>query len=342
MLRLLHQGIIIVRNTVKTQNRLPTLLLITLACALLLGACSSQPDNFVIIVMPSSGAFLSVQQETQIISQVVAKRGWSRLELYVNGELVRVDSATADTMYSAIVKQPWIPTVEGPVLISVIAVNERERRIAVAEAAVLVGSPSPTAQPSTPTQGFTHTPVPQLSPTQCAPQAALLQDVSIPPGTVLEPGQSFTKTWRVQNTGSCSWNAYQLVFINGNLLGGKSPARISDLAPGGVFNISVDLIAPRYQGDYSGVWRLQTDKGILFGPELNFSIRIPQPTATKSLTPTASATPTPTVTPTQTLTPTQTPTQTPTPTPTPSPSGTTTPTPSPSGTTTPTPPSSEP
>ena len=208
MLRLLHQGTIIVRNTVKTQNRLPTLLLITLACALLLGACSSQPDNFVIIVMPSSGAFLSVQQETQIISQVVAKRGWSRLELYVNGELVRVDSATADTMYSAIVKQPWIPTVEGPVLISVIAVNERERRIAVAEAAVLVGSPSPTAQPSTPTPGFTHTPVPQLSPTQCAPQAALLQDVSIPPGTVLEPGQSFTKTWRVQNTGSCSWKIY--------------------------------------------------------------------------------------------------------------------------------------
>ncbi len=135
-----------------SQKRYPIPLLLTLVCALLLGACSSQPDNFVIIVMPSSGAFLPVQQETQIISQVIAKRGWSRLELYVNGELVRVDSATADTMYSAIIKQPWIPTAEVPVLISVIAVNERERRIASAEAAVLVGSPSPTPLPATPTR----------------------------------------------------------------------------------------------------------------------------------------------------------------------------------------------
>lgn len=310
-----------------SQKRYPIPLLLTLVCALLLGACSSQPDNFVIIVMPSSGAFLPVQQETQIISQVIAKRGWSRLELYVNGELVRVDSATADTMYSAIIKQPWIPTAEGPVLISVIAVNERGRRIASAEAAVLVGSPSPTPLPATPTPSATPTPAPLLSPTQCSPQAALLQDVSIPPGTVLEPGQLFTKTWRVQNTGTCAWSGYQLVFIGGSLLGGKSPTRVSDLAPGAAINISVELSAPRYQGDYAGVWRLQTDKGVIFGPELSFSIRIPQPTPTRTLTPTASATWTLTHTPSQTATPTRTPTPSPSPTP--------------SGTVTPTPPSSE-
>lgn len=328
MLRLLYQGSITLHNVVKTQIRLSALLLLSLACALLLGACSSQPDNFVIIVIPSSGAFLPVHQETQIISQVIAKRGWSRLELYVNGELVRVDSATVDTMYSAIIKQPWIPTAEGPVLISVIAVNDRERRIASAEAAVLVGPPSPTALPPTPTPGFTASPTPLLSPTPCTPQAALLQDVSIPPGTVLEPGQAFTKTWRVQNTGSCAWSGYQLVFIGGNLLGGKSPTRVSDLPPGAAINISVELSAPRYQGDYSGVWRLQTNEGALFGPELSFSIHIPQPTPTRTLTPTASATWTPTFTLTQTPTPTGTPTPTPSPTP--------------SGTITPTPPSSEP
>ena len=311
-----------------TKKSLPTLLLLTIICAFLLGACSAEPDNFVIIVIPSSGTFLPVHQETQIISQVVAKRGWSRLELYVNGELVRVDSATADTMYTAIIKQPWIPTAEGPVLISVIAVNARERRIASAEAAVLVASPSPTAQPSTPTPGFTPTSTPLLSPTPCSPQAALLQDVSIPPGTELKPGQAFTKTWRVQNTGSCAWSSFQLVFIRGNLLGGKSPTRVSNLAPGEAVNISVELSAPRYQGDYSGVWRLQTDKGVLFGPELSFSIRIPQPTPTRTLTPSPSATWTPTFTPSQTVTPT--------PTPTPSPS------PTPSGTITPTPPGSEP
>jgi len=319
------------QNRAVTKNKnLYIRILLPLLFSLILSAsaCSSRPDNLVIVVIPSSGAFLPVYQEAQIISQVTARRGWSRLELYANGELVRVDSSEPETAYSAIVKQPWIPTTEGPVLISVVAVNAKERRIAKAEVAVLVGTPSPTPTLAPPTPTPTASPTMRVSPTECAPQAALLQDVSIPPGTVLEPGQTFTKIWRVQNTGTCSWSAYQLVFISGNLLGGKSPTRIGDLAPGGVMNISVDLIAPRYQGDYSGVWRLQTEKGALFGPDLSFNIRIPQPTATKSLTPTASATPTPTPTlsSTATPTPTLTPSFTPTPTPTASPSGTVTPT----------------
>ncbi|HNW95822.1 MAG TPA: NBR1-Ig-like domain-containing protein [Anaerolineaceae bacterium] len=316
------------QRAANTQKRFPALILWIAAVGLLLGACSSQPDNLVIIVIPSTGTILPLHQETQIISQVIARRGWSRLELYANGELVRVDSATADTMYSAILKQPWIPTAEGPVLISVIAVDARERRIASAEAAVLIGSPSPTALSASPTPSATPTPAPLLSPTPCTPQAALLQDVSIPPGTLLEPGQSFTKTWRVQNTGTCAWSGYQLVFISGSLLGGKSPTRVSDLAPGAAVNLSLELSAPRYQGDYAGTWRLQTDQGVIFGPELSFSIRIPQPTPTRTLTPTASATWTPTLTPTPTPTPTNTPTPSPSPTP--------------SGTVTPTPPSSEP
>jgi hypothetical protein len=306
---------------VKIKNCHHALCLFPLICALLLSACSTQPDNFVIILIPSSGAFLPVNQETQIISQVAARRGWSRLELYVNGELTRVDSAAVDTARSAIIKQPWVPTAQGPVLITVVAVNARDRRIASAEVAVLVGSPSPTALPPTPTPGTTPLP----SPTPCEPQAALLQDVTIPPGTVLQAGQTFSKTWRVQNSGACPWNGYQLVFIRGSLLGGKSPTRVRELAPGEVTDISVELSAPGYQGDYAGVWRLQTEKGSLFGPEFSFSIRIPQPTPTRTQTPSPSATFTPTLTYTHTPDPTRTSTPTPPPyltgTPTPTPPG---------------------
>ncbi|MEL7645475.1 MAG: NBR1-Ig-like domain-containing protein [Anaerolineaceae bacterium] len=313
------------KTAVNIKLRRTAFIPVTLVFLLLFSAfgCAPRPDNLVLIVIPASGAFLPVHQETQIISQVIARRGWSRLELYVNGELVRVDSAAKDTMYSAIIEQAWLPTAEGPVLISVIAVNAREKQIASAEVAVLVGSPSPTAFPNTPTPNATPTPTPFLSPTPCSPQASLLQDVSIPPGTVLEPGQSFTKTWRVQNTGSCAWSGYQLVFISGSLLGGKSPTRVSDLAPGAAVNISLELSAPRYQGDYAGTWRLQTDEGEIFGPEFSYSIRIPQPTPTRTLTPTLTATWTPTLTPT----PTPPPTSTPTPFPSPTPSGTVTPTP---------------
>src|SRR5262245_21217234 len=38
-------------------------------------------------------------------------------------------------------------------------------------------------------------------------------DVNIPDGTSMAPGQDFLKTWRVKNSGSCTWDAdYKLVY----------------------------------------------------------------------------------------------------------------------------------
>ena len=46
--------------------------------------------------------------------------------------------------------------------------------------------------------------------------ATFLNDVTIADGTVLAPGESFTKTWEFQNTGTCAWNEeYQITFIRG-------------------------------------------------------------------------------------------------------------------------------
>ncbi len=38
-------------------------------------------------------------------------------------------------------------------------------------------------------------------------------DVTIPDGTPMSPGQEFVKTWRIRNTGICTWDTdYQPVF----------------------------------------------------------------------------------------------------------------------------------
>ena len=42
--------------------------------------------------------------------------------------------------------------------------------------------------------------------------AAFVKDVTISDGTIIGPGNSFKKTWRLQNVGTCSWTpSYALV-----------------------------------------------------------------------------------------------------------------------------------
>lgn len=48
----------------------------------------------------------------------------------------------------------------------------------------------------------TNTPIPPTNTPQPCDQADFVQDVSIPDGTRMLPGQAFTKTWRLRNVGA--------------------------------------------------------------------------------------------------------------------------------------------
>jgi hypothetical protein len=95
-------------------------------------------------------------------------------------------------------------------------------------------------------------------------------DVTIPDGTVISPGAAFTKTWRLTNNGTCTWNsAYQLVFHQGDALGvaaGYAQSMTSGtVPPGSSVDISVNLTAPLVSGNYKGYWRLREPGGQYFG-----------------------------------------------------------------------------
>ncbi len=178
-------------------------------------------------------------------------------------------------------------------------------------------TPEPTPMPGEPT--------PSNVPTQenCTTAATLLADLSIPSGTELKPGERFTKSWRIHNNGTCDWVDYKLVYISGSLMGGNSPSLLRTVKAGEVIDIALELVAPSFPpGEYTGVWKIQTDKGTLLNTELMYRIIIPAPTATPS--PTATQTPTP---PTPTFTPTATATLVPTATHTATPQPTLEPTP---------------
>lgn len=114
-------------------------------------------------------------------------------------------------------------------------------------------TPAPT---KTPTKAATKTPTPSPTP---APLAQFVEDVTIPDNTIIEPGATFTKTWRIKNSGHIAWgDGVTLAFKAGDQLGGESPIDVPDVSPGDTIDISVELTAPAEPGIYKGEWSLRT------------------------------------------------------------------------------------
>jgi len=109
-------------------------------------------------------------------------------------------------------------------------------------------------------------------PTQ-APQAGacdlarFVKDVTVPDNTVMQPGASFTKTWRLKNVGKCTWDEdYALVFVSGERLGAPAEVTLPDLVgTDDTVDISVEMTAPTQTGAFRGEWKLRNARGQIFG-----------------------------------------------------------------------------
>jgi hypothetical protein len=126
----------------------------------------------------------------------------------------------------------------------------------------------PTLDLSTATPAPTDTIFPSLSGTPaCTDRAGFVTDVTILDDTNLPPASDFVKTWRLKNTGTCTWDAdYAVVFTDGNLMGGlPSQPLAGSVPPGGSVDISVNLKAPVTNGTHRGNWKLRNDYGVIFG-----------------------------------------------------------------------------
>lgn len=173
------------------------------------------------------------------------------------------------------------------------------------------GSASPLA--SRPTGTASHTPAspdePEPPQSACRAGASFIDDVTVNDGTLMEPGESFVKVWRLRNSGDCVWSPeYALVFFGGNRLGASQSTPLSTrVQPGQTADIALEMVAPSEPGTYQGYWKLQTPAGRFFGigpnADQSFWVKIhvaspvtPTP-ATPTPSPTRTATPTPSATP---------------------------------------------
>jgi hypothetical protein len=90
-------------------------------------------------------------------------------------------------------------------------------------------------------------------------------DVNIPDNTVMTPGQDFTKTWLIKNTGNCAWGeGYKLIFSYGEKMTGEAQPFTAAIAPGQEVQVSVSFKAPDLAGTYFSFWTLQNAKGVPF------------------------------------------------------------------------------
>lgn len=98
----------------------------------------------------------------------------------------------------------------------------------------------------------------------CTYRAAYVADITVPDHSILAPGTSFNKVWRVRNTGTCAWGpSYALdtvVNVGGTLLGAPPSVPIPTVVlPGGTVDISVPMVAPSLAGRYLSEWKLRVD-----------------------------------------------------------------------------------
>jgi polar amino acid transport system substrate-binding protein len=137
-------------------------------------------------------------------------------------------------------------------------------------------APVPTSAPGTPS--------PQPP---CTDGLALVQHLT--QDGEMKPGQAFSKGWRVQNTGTCTWSRdYRLIFASGDRMGGQPVAVSREVRPGETHDVYVDLVAPVRPGSHQGQWHMVNGQGTAFGQRLRVSITVP---AAPTVTPAPTQTP---------------------------------------------------
>jgi hypothetical protein len=120
-----------------------------------------------------------------------------------------------------------------------------------------------------------------------------VKDVTIPDNTPVTPGQSFTKTWLVSNSGSCAWEVgFIFNVVGGETMSGAAVTLSQKVEPGRQYEFSVPMVAPTDKtGELKGTWRLSDANGNFFGDGVYVLVIV------GNATPAATATETPTPTP---------------------------------------------
>ncbi len=161
-----------------------------------------------------------------------------------------------------------------------------------------------------PTIAITNT-VTGTPPTATLPASAygcnnltLLYDIYPNGSNIMKPGQNFTMTWKVHNSGTCEWKSYyRLTLVSGTNFDAPNVNIGKIIAPDRNPEVSLNMDAPRKTGTFTAYYRMADGDGHMFGATLVVSIKVqndatdtPQPGSTATFTNTLEPSSTPTIT----------------------------------------------
>ncbi|MBG0787671.1 MAG: hypothetical protein H0S79_21490 [Anaerolineaceae bacterium] len=87
-----------------------------------------------------------------------------------------------------------------------------------------------------------------------------------PDNTVFSPGESFTVTWTIENTGTSTWTTgYYISFLSGDQMGAEDEIYLPySVPPGTNVQITVNFVAPEATGTKQSDWVLKNANGDTF------------------------------------------------------------------------------
>ncbi len=255
------------------------LILVAVACGV------ANPKPTIVLAAPPHGSQFREGEDVAFQSTATDSTGVTRVELVIDGTVVRTDSATGPQgQQTFTLVQTWKAT-QGTHAVSVRAYNTSSTAsdpaaitISISAGASTPAVPAttaPTSIPPTSQPASTATAPTAAATPGCTNNSAFVADVTVPDGTPLAPGQAFNKIWRMRNNGTCAWGAgYQLVFVSGEAMAATTAIAAPFTAPGAMADLLVAMTAPSTAGTHAGQWKLKGPSGTLFGAPVTVSINV--------------------------------------------------------------------
>lgn len=162
--------------------------------------------------------------------------------------------------------------------------------------------PTNTAAPTLFASATSNAPVPTVAPATAtkSPDVGVWMAQNPGDGVTLQPGQAFTLTWQVKNSGTTTWTTqYMVRYYLSDLtlrMGAADSVLAHEVKPNETIDIQLPMTAPTTPGSYTTFWVLTNKDGVNFS-QLTFSFNVgqPAPTAPPDVVPTATQEALPTV-----------------------------------------------
>ncbi len=87
-------------------------------------------------------------------------------------------------------------------------------------------------------------------------EASWVADVTIQDGTIVRPGQNYTKIWRLRNTGTRPWGSgFTFALFSGQRMNAPDSIPLPPAQPGQTVDVSINLRAPDTNGVHRSTWK---------------------------------------------------------------------------------------